>query len=128
MPWWAYTYLAVFILSTMAGVSDDMKRPHKFAFITGEVVSAIFVCVFIYAFFNLELASKLGSFIYIMVGLGMCYEIIAAARVAQDHKSDSEFTEKENVVLNNIVLVLGHLFIVPGYVFGLMAGLRSANV
>ncbi len=128
MPWWAYTYLAIFILSTVAGVSDDLRRPHKFAFISGEIISTVFVCIFIYAFFNSELANTLGNIIYVMVGLGACYEIIAAARVAKDHKNDSEFTEKENIVLNNISLVLGHLFIVPGYVFGVMAGFHSAGV
>ena len=128
MPWWSYLYLGLFALATIGGVADDWRRPHRVFFVAGEIVSVIFVGVFVAAFFHPSLAQALGWLIFVMLGAGMVYELSAAQRVMNEHKHDSRFTEKENSVLNNVGLLLGNLFIVPGYVFGLAAGLRNANV
>lgn len=130
MPWWAYLYLALFVLLTIAGVSDDLRRPHRALFISGEVFSAAFVVLFVAAYFYPVIASTLSHSIFVMVGLGMAYEIVAAHRVVREHElnRDSELSPGETAVLNNLGLFLGNLFVVPGYVFGLMAGLRNAGV
>ena len=130
MPWWAYLYLGLYVLLTFGGIADDMRRPNRVLFISGEVISAIFVILFVVAFFLPSLAAMLGFSIFVMVGLGMVYELIAAQRVLRAHEQhpDPELTPRDAALLNNFGLILGNLFVVPGYVFGLMAGLRNAGV
>lgn len=130
MPWWAYLYLALLLLATIGGISDDMRRPYKEFFISCELVSAVFVVFFMTAYFHASVAAMLGASIFVMFALGMVYEFISAHRTLSEHdrNPDPELTPREAVVLKNLGLILGNLFIVPGYVFGLMAGLRYAGV
>ena len=128
MPWWAFIYLGLFVLTTIAGVSEDLERPHKWFYIPGEFVCAIFVCIFVVTFFYEDVASYFGAAIFLMVGTGVIFEFAAAKRVIDDNKEDSEFTEKENAILNDIGMLLGNLFIVPGYVFGFMAGINQVSM
>ena len=128
MPWWAYLYLSIYWLLTFGGVSDDMQRPYKGIFITGEIVTAIFVTTFVAAYFYAELAQQLGIYIFAMLISGFVYELVAVQRVIDDNKKDPDFSAKELLYLNNLGLVLGHLLIVPGYVFGLMAGIQNASL
>ena len=125
MPWWAYIYLLIFILSTIAGIADDMKRPHKIIFISGEIISTVFVVVFISAFFDSALASSLGDMVLLMFFIGVIYELAAANRVMEDQKDDPELSERENAILNTVGLILANLIIVPGYAFGLLSWLSS---
>ena len=128
MPWWAYLYLSIYWLLSFGGIYDDMQRPHKATFITGELLSAIFVTIFVAAYFYNEIARQLGKYIFVMLFFGFIYELVAVQRVINDNKHDPEFNEKELFYLNNISLISGNLFIVPGYVFGLMAGISNTNL
>ena len=128
MPWWAYAYLIAFALVTIAGVSDDLKRPNKVIYIGGEIVSAIFVIVFVVGFFQVSVGSSLGIIVFPMLVIGMFHELMAAKRAMDAEKCDPEFTKRELLYLKNIGLILGNLFIVPGYVFGLMVGLRNVGL
>ena len=105
---------------TLSGVAYDMQRPHKFIFITGELVSAIFVSTFVAAYFVSDVGDRIGNYIIIMLVVGVVFELAATQRTINDNKEDDELSDKELFYINNICLIVGHLFIVPGYVFGLM--------
>ncbi|MDH5232761.1 MAG: hypothetical protein OEZ58_03335 [Gammaproteobacteria bacterium] len=128
MPWWAITYLVIFVLFTIAGIADDLKRPNKVIYIGGETVTAIFVTIFIVGFFQESFGAALGIFVFPMLILGVFHEFMAAKRTMDAEIEDPEFSEKENIYLSNLGLILGNLFIVPGYVFGLMLGLRNVGL
>jgi len=128
MPWWAITYLALFIALTIGGISDDMERPNKIVNIGGKIVAAIFVVLFMVGFFNESFGSSLGILIFPMLMAGIIHELLAAKRTMDEETHDHDFTRKELFVLNNVGLLLGNLFIVPGYVFGLMVGLRNVGL
>ena len=128
MPWWASLYLVVFILSTVAGVSEDLHRPHKIFFVIGEFVAALFVYIFVVAFFDPAVAELFGRALFVMVGLGVLFEVTAARRVIFDNKNDPNFSKDEKAILNNVGVSLGNIFIVPGYLFGVMAGLNHVQI
>ena len=128
MPWWAIAYLVVFILATIAGVFDDLKRPNKLRFIGGEIVSAVFVVLFIVGYFQESLGEELGVYVFPMLVIGVIHELMAANRTLAEESKDPNFTEKELGNLNNIGLLLASILIVPGYVFGLMLGLRNIGL
>ena len=128
MPWWAIAYLVVFILTTIAGVFDDLKRPHKLRFIGGEIVSSVFVVLFVVGYFREGFGKELGVYVFPMLVFGIVHEFMAANRILAEEAKNPDFTEKELVILNNMGLFLANIFIVPGYVFGLMLGLRNVGL
>jgi hypothetical protein len=128
MPWWAIAYLVVFMLATIAGVFDDLKRPNKLRFIGGEILSASFVILFVVGYFQESLGKELGIYVFPMLAIGMTHELMAATRTMAEESKDPNFTKKELVILNNIGLLLANIFIVPGYVFGLMLALRNVGL
>ena len=128
MPWWAIVYLVIFILFTVAGVFDDLKRPNKLRFIGGEILSAFFVGLFVVGYFQESLGMDLGIYVFPMLVIGIAHELMAAKRTMAEESKDPDFSGKELAVLNNIGLFLANIFIVPGYVFGLMLGLRNIGL
>ena len=128
MPWWAIAYLVIFVLATIAGVFDDLKRPDKLRFIGGEIVSAIFVVLFVVGYFQESFGKELGVYVFPMLFVGIVHELMAANRTLTEKSKDQKFTEKELIVLNNLGLLLANIFIVPGYVFGLMLGFRNIGL
>jgi len=63
-----------------------------------------------------------------MILAGVAHELLAAKRAMEETSEDPELSNKELLYLNNIGLLVGNLFIVPGYVFGLMMGLRNVGL
>ncbi len=128
MPWWAIAYLVVFILATIAGIFDDLKRPNKLRFIGGEILSVSFVILFVLGYFQDGFGEELGIYVFPMLIIGVVHELMAANRAIVEESKDPNFTKKELVILNNIGLLLANIFIVPGYVLGLMLGLRNVGL
>ena len=128
MPWWANIYLTIFIMLTIGGIADDLKRPNKFRYIGGEIITAIFVITFMFGFFNKSIGDSLGALAFPMLLIGVAHELMSAKRTMDEEKNNNEFTKKELFYLNNMGLLLGNLFIVPGYVFGLMVGIRNVGL
>ena len=121
-------YLALFWLLTLSGIPYDMQRPYKHILITGEIFSAIFVSIFVTAYFNSDIGDIIGNYIIVMLIVGFIVELFGAQRAINDNKEDPDLSKKELFYINNICLVLGHLFVVPGYVFGLMVGIQHASL
>ena len=94
----------------------------------GVCITLVFVIIFIFGFFKRDFGNTLWVYVFPMLILGVVYEILAAKRVMDAEKNDPELSEKEEFYLHNIGLILGNLFIVPGYVFGLMVGLRNVGL
>lgn len=128
MPWWVIVYLVVFILFTVAGVFDDLKRPNKLRFIGGEILSAFFVVLFVVGYFQENLGIDLGIYVFPMLIVGVVHELMAAKRTMDEESNDPDFSGNELAILNSIGLLLANFFIVPGYVFGLMLGLRNIGL
>ena len=128
MPWWAIVYLIIFILLTIGGISEDLNRPNKVRYIGGEIVTAIFVATFIVGFFYKDIGDEIGILVFPMLAVGVIHELLSAKRTMDEESNDSEFTKNELFYLNNISLLTANLFIVPGYVFGLMVGMRNVGL
>jgi len=128
MPWWAIAYLVVFILATIVGIFDDLKRPNKLRFIGGEILSVSFVILFVVGYFQEGFGKELGIYVFPMLIIGVVHELMAANRAIVEESKDLNFTKKELVILNNIGLLLANILIVPGYVLGLMLGLRNVGL
>jgi len=128
MPWWAIVYLAIFLLFTIGGIFDDMERPNKVINIGGEIITAVFVVIFILGFFYENIGTSLGLLVFPMLIAGITHELFAAKRTMDEESNNPGYTKKELFYLKNIGLVLANIFIVPGYVFGLIVGLRNVGL
>ena len=128
MPWWANVYLTIFIILTIGGISEDLGRPNKIRYIGGEIITAIFVVTFMLGFFDKSIGDSLGFLVFPMLLIGVTHELLSAKRTMDEEKNNNKFTKKELFYLNNTGLLLGNLFIVPGYVFGLMVGMRNVGL
>lgn len=128
MPWWANTYLIAFVLLTILGIEGDLKRPNRAFYIGGEIVTAAFVIIFVYGYFYPKIGSQLGFYAFPMLAIGVAHELFAAKRTMDEESEDPELSENELFYLNNIGLLLANLFIVPGYVFGFMVGMRNVGL
>jgi hypothetical protein len=128
MPWWAVAYLTIFVIFSIAGIFDDLDRPNKIRYISGEIITAIFVFTFITGYYYEDIGDVLGMYVFPMLIVGVAHELFSAKRTLQDESKNPEYTERELFYLNNIGLLLANLLIVPGYVFGLMVGLRNTGL
>ncbi|MBL4607749.1 MAG: hypothetical protein JKY01_07975 [Pseudomonadales bacterium] len=128
MPWWAITYLTIFILLTIGGIFDDMNKPKRVSYISGEIIGAIFVTIFMLGYFNENIGNSLGLLVFPMLIIGVAHELFSAKRTMDEEARNNEYTKKELFYLNNLGLLFTNIFIVPGYVFGLMVGLRNVGL
>ena len=128
MPWWAAVYLVALVIFTIGGVFDDLERPNKVRYISGEIITAIFVLLFVTGYFYEGIGNALGIYAFPMLIAGVAHELFSAKRTMEEESKNSEYSERELFYLNNIGLLLANLFIVPGYVFGLMVGLRNVGL
>ena len=121
MPWWAVLYLIIFGILTFGAVYDDMNKNRAAFFVAGNILSGIIVVTFVVAFFNVDLASVLGPYIYAMLFVGITFEFIS---IHTDLKNERSLSSMQKLV----VMVVVNLLVVPGYVVGLILGFRHANV
>ena len=128
MPWWAYTYLAIFIMLSIGGIYDDLKRNHRTIHVAGGLVSAVFVVIFVTGYFYHNLGNSLGIYAFLMLVVGVLFELYSAKRDLAVESANHEMINAQNQHLNNYALVVGDLIIVPGYMFGFMVGLRNVGL
>ena len=128
MPWWAFLYLLVFVALTIWGYLDDWRRPNRVFFIAGETISAIFVVFCVVAYFDEIFGEYVGPWILLVASVGMVFEFIALQRVIGDSEHDDELSDKVNKRLDDAGVILVGIFILPGYVCGIVIGLRTIGV
>ncbi|CAA0117760.1 Uncharacterised protein [Halioglobus japonicus] len=121
MPWWAIGYLIVVLLLTIGAVYDDLGKENASLFVIGNLASYLFVFGFVWSFFVPEVASFLGMLVFPMLVVGIAFEF---------YSTHVDIEEAEDLSRNQklAVMLVVNLIVVPGYVFGILVGIRNANV
>ena len=105
----------------MAGAYDDYKSNKLNA--AANLISLIIVFVFIFSFFDPEIANSLGYFVIPMFGIGIIWEFFSAVKDATEHEAelavDQTISKKEGAQILNIACFINALVVVPGYLAGL---------
>ncbi len=122
MPVWAWLYLVLVLLVFIAGFFTEYKR--SFGEIYGSVLSLFSICALVVAFFNQEVATFLGLFVFPITAIGIYWEhsraereiVFARSRLAQEIELDDD----EREFLLNVAIGINALLVVPGYVAGLI--------
>ena len=122
MAWWAYIYLALFLIISIGAITDDFTKPKKYLFVTGDIVSSAFVVLFVISWFNHSLVSRIGYLFVPMVASGLSFEFYSAIR---DMKL--ERNEIDSLYRYVLMATIG-LIILPGYVLGTLLAFNYANV
>jgi hypothetical protein len=124
MPWWAISYLGVYLLLFVFAMYDDIKRPNTRYYISTNIVCAAFAIFFISAYFNQAVYTLLGPSILILVGIGILIEIISSQRDLLEIKKDPELSGLEHQFVIVFPMLFGILIVIPGYLFGILAFMK----
>ena len=124
MPWWAYSYLAIYLAFTVFAMYDNSRLPNKLINISADIICATFVIFFVSAYFNQSVYSFVGSSILILVGIGILIEIISSLRDLRDIKKDPDLSDSEHQLIVVFFASLAVLIVIPGYLFGLLAFIK----
>lgn len=76
-------------------------------------------------YFEPSIGAALGASVFPMIVIGIVHECMAAKRTIESGLADSSGSDRESAVLTRAGLLLGAVFIAPGYLFGLLLGLRN---
>ena len=128
MPWWAYAYIAFFLLLSIYGIFDDLHKRNKVVHIGGAIASTTFVVLFVVGYFYSNIGNTLGLYVFLMLAIGVLYEFASIKRDLADVSLEHNLSEKQSSYINFFTMVIVDVIVVPGYVFGLMIGLRNANL
>ena len=98
-----------------------MHKKYLAFYVAGNVASFVFVACFVWSFFEVRIFEILGPYIFVMLTLGAVFEFVSLRADLEEQPDLSPVHKLGVMALNNVIVV-------PGYVVGLMVGLRYSNV
>jgi hypothetical protein len=116
MPWWVITYLVALTLMITIALIKDYKDQRGALYMLAEFASGAIGFVFVYAWFNPELATIIGWLTLPFLAYAIIWDQIALRQMKKSAYAD--LSESENQDMDKYSKLFAILFISPCYVSG----------
>jgi len=121
MPWWAILYIIVFTILLIGGIFDDIQKQNKPWYVAGNILTGIFVIVFVVAFYNKNLAEFIDWIIIPMLITGIIWEFYSSTKEISEFAQDTELSNIEKKWISYFSLIIVDLLTIPGYIAGFIS-------
>jgi len=126
MPWWVITYLVALTLMITIALIKDYRDKRSTLYILAEFVSGATGFVFVYGFFNPEIADLLGWLVIPLLAYTIAWDQFALSKMKKSAYAD--LSEQENDEMDKYGKLFAFLFISPCYIAGSLLSWRLISL
>lgn len=118
MPWWVITYLVALTLVITISLIKDCRDKRSILYMLAEFASGGTGFVFVYGYFNPEIAGILGWLIIPLLAYTIVWDQFALSKMKKSAYAD--LSEQENAEMDKYSKLFAFLFISPCYIAGIL--------
>ncbi len=125
LPWWGYFYIAILSLLSVAGIIEELKKPGGQMYALGTFLTLLFVVIFVFGFFNKNIADMTGFLSIPMLIFVLLYDFVLSGRNLMI--GSKNFLRPMDDVKSRMDLLTASLIVAPGYLAGFVILYRAIS-
>ena len=119
MPWWAWSYLTVYIVMSCFGLADSVRRRRPWWRTLGNSLSSLCFATLILAFWQVGLRDAVGKAILLIFAFAFLWDVFTMQPdLTEALNREKEISDEERDSMENSALTMMFVLLAPGYIFG----------
>ena len=123
VPWFAYLYMAILSLLTLAGIIEELKNPAGKIYALGTFITFIILINFVVGVYVIEVGEVLGLLSLPLLLLAIVYDFYLSG-IDLD-KDSKDFGQPLDDIKTRMDLLTATIIVAPGYISGLIILYRA---